>query len=134
MYYCKSCDNTFSSPEIITETHGLSSPPYERFAVCPYCSSSNFSKVPVKYCRCCGARLRYGVDDYCSETCKANAEKLRIEESKRKERIKYDPVSVIVKELENYNKEHNSNISYGEYMVLIRPHILKDKKCKTQEV
>lgn len=36
-YECHNCGRRFEEPDIITETHGLESPPYEKFAVCPYC-------------------------------------------------------------------------------------------------
>ena len=40
---CRNCDRLwdFEDLEIFTERHGLSSPPYEQFLVCPICKSTN---------------------------------------------------------------------------------------------
>ncbi len=43
MYKCEDCGREFDEPDIITETHGLSSPPFEKVAVCPYCNSTDYS-------------------------------------------------------------------------------------------
>ena len=47
MYRCNKCDGGFAEDEveIVTETHGLDTPPYEKIAVCPYCGSTNFEEV-----------------------------------------------------------------------------------------
>ena len=43
MYKCVSCGAILAEGEFefVTETHGLSSPPYESIAVCPYCGSDD---------------------------------------------------------------------------------------------
>lgn len=40
MFKCEACGETFSVPERVIETHGLSSPPYEEYTVSPCCGSS----------------------------------------------------------------------------------------------
>lgn len=37
MYLCLDCDNLFEDPKEYSETHGLSSPPYETWTGCPRC-------------------------------------------------------------------------------------------------
>lgn len=41
MYICKYCAKTFEQPKMIIDTHGLDSPPYETYPVCPYCGGSS---------------------------------------------------------------------------------------------
>ncbi len=42
MYYCNGCRKHFAMPEIFTERHGFSEPPFEHFAVCPFCKDTRF--------------------------------------------------------------------------------------------
>ncbi len=44
MYVCEDCGCEFYEPHIYEERHGLPSPPYEQFAVCPRCYSTNFDE------------------------------------------------------------------------------------------
>lgn len=39
-FVCVDCGCVFYEPKMIVETHGLDSPPYEIFAVCPKCGGS----------------------------------------------------------------------------------------------
>ena len=41
-YFCSGCERFFERTETRYETHGLDTPPYERYGVCPYCGSTNF--------------------------------------------------------------------------------------------
>lgn len=41
-YFCNGCERFFAKEETRYETHGLDTPPYERYGVCPYCGSDNF--------------------------------------------------------------------------------------------
>lgn len=43
-FFCKGCKVLFDTPKFYEEEHGLDTPPYERMAVCPACSSDNFLK------------------------------------------------------------------------------------------
>ena len=38
MFTCCECDNEFDEPRLFIETHGLDTPPYEKYYGCPYCS------------------------------------------------------------------------------------------------
>lgn len=44
MFKCNDCKAEFDEPKIVFETHGFSSPPYERWAVCPRCKNNNFDE------------------------------------------------------------------------------------------
>jgi DNA-directed RNA polymerase subunit RPC12/RpoP len=66
-YECHNCGRRFEEPDIITETHGLDTPPYEKVAVCPYCHGY-FEEM--YQCEICGewftdAELTSGVCDEC---------------------------------------------------------------------
>jgi hypothetical protein len=66
-YQCHECDRRFEEPDIITEKHGLDTPPYEKIAVCPYCKGYF---EPMKECKICGEyftedELSGGVCDEC---------------------------------------------------------------------
>lgn len=66
-YQCHECDRRFEEPDIITETHGLETPPYEKIGVCPYCKGY-FEEMTQ--CRICGqyftdGELSDGVCDEC---------------------------------------------------------------------
>lgn len=66
-YECHNCGRRFEEPDIITETHGLDSPPYEKIGVCPYCKGY-FAEIHE--CKICGEHftddeLTSGVCDGC---------------------------------------------------------------------
>lgn len=66
-FQCHECDRRFEKPDIIIETHGLDSPPYEKIGVCPYCKGY-FEQV--YQCKICGEwftddELTMGVCDEC---------------------------------------------------------------------
>lgn len=45
MYKCNECKNTFSEPDIITETHGFKNPPFDKRNVCPFCGSDSYEEI-----------------------------------------------------------------------------------------
>lgn len=128
MYYCKNCGHEFSEPEKNYEAHQFSDLPFELIYICPNCKSGNFREKELTHCRCCGGRLPKGCEEYCSPACKARGEKMWQRELKRRRQSLKDPLQMIVRECILYNKEHNTNYSYGQYVALIRPKILKEKK------
>lgn len=128
MYYCNNCKKEFEEPIKKYERHGLSSPPYEAFYLCPFCSSTNFKERQVKYCICCGAKLKNQQTKYCSEKCKITIEKLRREEYKKRKQFAENPLIKLIKEVESYNKLHNTKYSYGQYVALIKPKLQVKKK------
>ena len=50
MYTCLNCGRIFEEPKCYVERHGLNSPPYETFLVCPYCGG-DFAEA--RKCDCC---------------------------------------------------------------------------------
>ena len=51
MFLCLDCDALFEEPQEYTETHGLSSTPYEMKSGCPHCGGAY---VETMSCECCG--------------------------------------------------------------------------------
>lgn len=58
IYICKDCRTTFKRPAIQIETHGLESPPYEEFKVCPNCASLDYIRAIA--CYMCGEYITEG--------------------------------------------------------------------------
>lgn len=58
MYCCIQCGCLFEEPQVITENHGFSVPPYETFYGCPICGDG-FAET--KRCLECG---NYVTDNY----------------------------------------------------------------------
>lgn len=130
MYYCKNCGNDFEYPEKTYETHSFSDTPFELYYVCPKCKSGNFYEKNSTHCRCCGGKLPKDAIEYCCNSCRIKGEKLWQKELKRRKNDLSDPLKMIVKECNIYNKIHNKNYSYGQYVALIKPKLLKEaKKC-----
>lgn len=125
MFYCKDCGINFQKPKKIIETQGLTSPPFEKNYICPKCKSSNISERVTRYCRYCGRTLKYNSGNYCNENCKKAGEKLWNKQIKRKTKEDSSELNLIVRETEKYNKEHGTNLSYGQYVAF---HLKKVKK------
>lgn len=121
MYYCPECGFHFEKPIKTYSTHGFTSPPYEKNYCCPNCNSVSFYEKNTTHCRCCGAKLRQGITDYCSEACEKKGKKLWLKEVKRRQQFFFNPINSIVRELEIYNKMHGTNYSYGKYIAIILP-------------
>ena len=51
MYLCLDCGALFEDPQKYTETHGLSSPPYETWTGCPECGGGYVETI---CCHLCG--------------------------------------------------------------------------------
>jgi len=134
MFYCNNCGFDFEKPLKLFDKHNLDNPPYEELSVCPACKSQNIKEKTVTHCKCCGARLGEGVIDYCSENCRENGIRLRnIENRKRKIRLE-SPLNILVRQVENYNKQNNTKYSYGQYVALILPKMKAEKKkCKKKK-
>ena len=69
---CVECGHVFSQPKRYMETHGLDTPPYELFNICPNCGGAF---VRAKRCDCCGEVITgeyIKVNDgrcYCDDCC-----------------------------------------------------------------
>ncbi len=114
MYCCQDCGKIFRKYKVITEKHNLTAMPYEEINVCPFCFSTNITKKQVNYCKCCGARM-YKEGDYCNNTCRRRGEMLWEKERRKKQAWLEHPLYAALKEVEQYNKEHGTNLSYGQY-------------------
>lgn len=133
MYYCKNCGLDFEEPKKTYETHQFSDVPFELLYICPNCKSSNFREKVMTHCRCCGGRLPKGCDEYCCDSCRTKGEKMWQREVRLRHKALKDPLKMIVRECILYNKEHQTNYSYGQYVALVRPKVLKEaKKCATK--
>ena len=123
MYNCKDSKRRFENFKVIIERHGLDSAPYQKIAVCPICGGTDLEQFAVSHCRYCGARLKRKDGVYCGPQCRKNGEILwRLEEKRRKQRTQ-DPVNIITKRLEEYNKLHKTNYSYGQFVSLVLPRL-----------
>lgn len=119
MYRCTDCGKTFLSPRVYYEKHAVDCPPYERRFVCPICQSEDFAEIKVRHCRCCGARLKDNRFDYCDDSCRIRGEKLWQRQARRRKRYESNPLYIKVAKVERYNREHNTSLSYGQYVALI---------------
>lgn len=119
MYYCKECGREFEAPQRIYEMHGQSYTPYETLYICPFCRSTEFSKKESTHCRMCGARLKNGAKEYCSEACKIKGEKLWLKQSIKNRMMLESPINKILREKNAYNFKNGTNYSYGQYVALI---------------
>lgn len=134
MYHCTDCGKEFLTPRLITETHGLSEPPYERIFICPICGSERMRIVQNLYCRCCGARLPEFRFDYCNERCRKRGELLWLRETHRRLRRETDPLEITVAAAERYNREHGTSYSYGQYVALVLEKEQKNDKRSKKRV
>lgn len=120
MIVCSDCGSEFEKPEIYTEAHSLSAPPFEERCCCPFCKSENIHEKNLTHCRCCGARLING-DEYCSDSCRERGEAIWRRERLRRRLLKANPISRIIKAADEYNAAHGTNYSYGEFVAYIIP-------------
>ena len=59
MKQCLNCGSRFDHPKIYIETHNLSCPPYEEFAVCPFCE---YDYVDIYRCVECNKEILEGIE------------------------------------------------------------------------
>lgn len=117
MYRCTDCDMEFEFVEVVFETHGLSTPPYERIKRCPFCHSTEYKELREHHCRFCGARLREK-GSYCSERCEKVGQKYFAAQRKNRELFKNSAVAAAVREVAEYNRLSGTKYSYGQYFAL----------------
>ena len=114
MYHCENCGKNFAVPEILTETHQLDAPPYEKRPVCPHCLDSSITEV-IRHCRCCGAKMRKE-GEFCCEACRKRS--LALWENEKKRRHTQEPINRVLRKKEAYNRRHGTKYSYGQYVAL----------------
>ena len=117
MYHCTDCGRNFDFVKVVFETHGLSTPPYERRKLCPFCDSENYEEKKNQFCRFCGRRLKEE-GEYCSRRCKVSGKNAYKRDRERAEQQAASPVVKTIKELALYNKEHGTKYSYGQFISL----------------
>ena len=117
MYHCTDCGMEFEFVEVVFETHGLDTPPYERIKRCPFCRSRNFEEVKNAHCRVCGSKLREE-GEYCSERCRRQGEEYFAREQKNRIKFTTSPIASAVREVSEYNRTHGAKYSYGQYFTL----------------
>lgn len=120
MYYCQDCGFEFPAPQKIFEKHSLEKPPFETFFVCPSCKGVNYALKVSSHCRCCGAKLTEGQRDYCNASCRESGKKMWEAERKRRALNFANPIAVIVRETDEYNKKNGTKLSYGQYIAFAR--------------
>ena len=118
MYYCTDCKIFIEDPKLKNfKINGKT----ERRAVCPVCGEKLILSTP-EYCRYCGARLKdAGTDGYCSDGCRRLGKKLWTRELRRRKKTNADPIARILRMLTDYNREHKTKYSYGQFVALILP-------------
>lgn len=128
MHYCSDCGCEFETAAVLTETHGLASPPFEERRCCPLCGSGNIKTEEISYCRCCGAKLGTGEKEYCSSSCRKRGEEMRRRETKKRKLIFSSPLFQTVREVDEYNQKNHTDYSYGQYVTLVKPYLKRRKK------
>jgi len=114
LYYCPDCRKEFEFVKVYYEERDGG---FERVHLCPFCDSTSFVEKKGAYCRYCGMRI--GVKErYCSTTCRRAGEKLFKKQEERERKRKNDILYKSISEVDNYNKTHNCNLSYGQYFAL----------------
>ena len=117
MYYCKDCGEEFDFVEVVFETHGLDTPPYERIKRCPYCHGSNYEEKKNTHCSFCGSKLR-NAGEYCSRRCEKAGEIYFARQTENRRKFASSPIAAAVREVAEYNRIHKTKYSYGQYFAL----------------
>ncbi len=119
MYNCKKCKAEFMSPLIERLRGAKRCDTHKVELLCPVCGSDNIDYIKPQYCYCgfCGQRIAAGAN-YCSDSCKRLARKYELLEQERKKKIADFEISKAIKEVDTYNKTHNTDYSYGKYFAL----------------
>ncbi len=114
MYKCKKCGAVFNCYDIFMERYYPSVMPSVPAKHCPSCKSEKVTVYDGKYCACCGIVIDEW-QEYCSAECEHTAKLLQEREEKRKRLVRSFEISLAVREVEDYNREHGTRLSYGEY-------------------
>lgn len=125
MYYCTDCGKEFENPKVRYERHGMGEAPFEEYLYCPHCSSDSIKEETLRYCRCCGRKLPDKRRWYCNNDCKTRGEKLWRIERERRRRLEGNSIIRISAKIEQYNKAHGTNYSYGFFVANVLPKMPK---------
>lgn len=115
MYECKKCKAEFSLPVVELAPSGDLN---EAVTYCPNCMSVHIRKIEVKKCAFCLKETALKGEKYCSDICRKfgeESEKRSAENQKKKQAF---DVAKAIKEVDEFNKIHRTNYSYGQYFAL----------------
>lgn len=115
MYYCSDCRREFEFAKVYFEPTPKGS---EKFLLCPFCDSMEFFEKKGEYCSYCGRRVPYVGKRYCCESCRRAGEKLFQRQKEQEEKRKLSPLYRAVNEVDEYNRRHGCQLSYGQYYAL----------------
>ena len=117
MYRCRECGKRFVRPRRLYENHGHGFNMVEALYGCPFCKSGGFYEIRERFCKACGREI-YGFEDYCSDECAAEGERLYAREREYRLMFAESEVAKAVREVNDYNKAHGTKYSYGQYFLL----------------
>lgn len=117
MFECRKCGHEFRTARVDYTRHNLDAPPYEATLRCPECDSSELTYHPKKFCGFCGHEIPRN-KKYCDEHCEKLGEWYRKREEEKKKKIYEFDVSKAIREVDEYNKTHSTDYSYGQYFAL----------------
>lgn len=115
MYECKKCKSEFSLPVVEFARSGDIN---DVVSYCPNCMSIHISKVEVKKCAFCLKKTALKGEKYCSDFCKKFGEESEKKSAESRKKVQEFDVAKAIIEVDEFNKEHRTNYSYGQYFAL----------------
>lgn len=117
MYECLNCGKTGNIPLIDYQRHDLTLPPWEAVLRCPKCKSTELKHIPKTFCGFCGQETKEG-KKYCNHICEKLGEEYRKKQEEKRRLIQQFDVTRAIAEVDEYNRLHNTDYSYGKYFAL----------------
>lgn len=115
MYHCSDCNGSFEFVRVYFEPTPSGE---EKFLLCPFCDSLNFSEERGHHCKYCGDKIKEEGEDYCSVSCRRAAFKLLAKQRAKEEKRLKDPLYKAINEVDEYNRRNKCRLSYGQYFAL----------------
>ncbi len=121
MYQCRDCGYKFETARLQkTEDEWVK-------AVCPECGGEFCGEVQKRYCRCCGAKLPKGAEEYCNDACRKRGRMMWERERRTRAMNKISPIHNIIRAAERYNELHSTRYSYGQFTTVIMPYLSEEE-------
>lgn len=117
MYKCKKCETVFNYCDMFDSRLYPNVPYGTARQFCPTCKSTEVSHYDGTYCGCCGMPISHNLD-YCSDSCRKMAAELYEREERRRKIIQDFELSAAIREVDDYNRENGTRLSYGKYFSL----------------
>ena len=117
MYKCKKCETVFNYCDMFDSRLFPNVPYGTERQFCPTCKSTEVSHYDGTYCGCCGMPISHTLD-YCSDACRKMAAELYEREERRRKIIQDFELSAAIREVDDYNRENGTRLSYGKYFSL----------------